>query len=174
MSAGNKLDQGRPNAANEEGYLLFMYCGGKGAGGCLTPLGITKTSFAYRVPKYITANRRVIIQNNGVRLFNDGGPDGFGCPNSQGLIEKSFYMALSVDGNLTDAQVVAQGVRLSGALPYNVEFSALKIPQPSNPLWSNQLFVQLYWGDPTVINQTGNPITSSMMAITKHEYDIKQ
>lgn len=174
MSEAGRLDQGRPNAANEEGYLLFLYCGGKGGGGCVTPLGVTNAKFAYRVPKFITANRRVIIQNNNVRLFNDAGPDGFGCPDSQGVIEKPFYMALSVDGNLSDAQVVAQGVQLSGALPYNIEFSALKTPQPINPLWANQIWVQLYWGDPTVINQGGNPITSSMMAITKHEYDIKQ
>lgn len=174
MSGSSRNDQGRPNASNEEGYLLFMYCGGKGAGGCQTPLGITRTSLSFRVPKYITANRRIVIQNNGVRLFNDAGPDGFGCTSSQGVIERPFYMALSVDGTMTDAQVIAQGVQLSGALPYNVEFSALKIPQPKNPLWSSQIFVQLYWGDPTVINQGGNPITSSMLAITKHEYDIKQ
>lgn len=174
MSQSSRNDQGRPQAQNEEGLLIFLYCGGKGGGGCVNPLSGQTATFSYRVPKYITANRRIVFQNNGIRLFNDAGPDGFGCSHSVGVTEYPFYMALSVDGNLTAAQIIAQGVQLSGALPYNIEFPALKIPQPSNPLWSRQIFVQVAWQVASPMNISASPLTSDMLAITKHEYDIKQ
>lgn len=168
-----KLAVGRPDAQVEAGYMAFMYCGGSGGGGCLTPLGLRSTKITFRIPRFVVYNRRIIFENKeffGVRIYSDGGADGLGCPNSLG-IEKPFYVALSADGNLTDAQVVAKNKQLSGALPYTIEFLAKDIPQPKEVSWGGFLFLHIVWNDATYLNAGSNPIDERSIALIKHDYD---
>jgi len=159
----------------QDAYLFFVYCGGSGGGGCVLPLGITGVTYPVRVPKFITKNTRLIFQNPefaGIRIYSDGGPSG-PCANSIGA-EVGFYMALSVDGNLTGSEIIEQGVHLIGEGPYEIEFKELKIPQPVNPLWENKIYVHLYWGNTGYINGAGAVPSDTTLKITKHDYEIEQ
>lgn len=166
-----RLNVGRPDASVDGAYYSFVYCGGSGGGGCLVPIGVTSTKITFRVPRFVVFNRRIIFENKeffGVRIFTDAGFDGF-CPNSLG-IEKPFYVALSADGNLTDAQVIAKNKSVSGALPYTIEFLAKDIPQPKELSWNGYLFLHIVWGNAGYINE-GGTIGERSIAIVKHDYD---
>lgn len=165
---------GRPDAALDGGFLFNMYCGGKGGGGCLDPIGMTGVVLAYRMPRFIVRNRRILFENkefNGVRIFTDAGASGL-CSHSLGS-EVGFYMTLSADGNLTDEEVVRRGKFIAGVLPYDIEFLAKDIPQPANGAeWIGYIFVHLYWGNAGYINE-GGAIDEYSMRIKKHDYDIQ-
>lgn len=175
MSDSGQKDVGRPDAKIDGGFIFYMYCGGSGGGGCITPLGVTGVVLAYRVPKFIVRNRRIIFENKewfGIRIFTNGGSDGF-CPNTLGS-EVGFYMALSADGQLTDAQVVQRGKFVSGALPYDIEFLGKDMPQPAEGAnWLGYIFVHIYWGNTGYMNEGGNAITENALRIKKHDYDIQ-
>lgn len=167
-----RQDVGRPDASVEAGYYAFMYCGGSGGGGCNVPIGTTSTKILFRIPRFVVFNRRILFENKeffGVRIYTDAGADGFGCPNSLG-VEKPFYVALSLDGALTDAQVIAKNKQFSGALPYTMEFLAKDIPQPKQAGWVGYLYLHIVWGDATYIN-AGGTIGERSIAIIKHDYD---
>lgn len=176
MSNSGFCPVGRPDAMLEDAnYLFFVYCGGLGGGSCVLPLGVTGVTYPVKIPKFITRNTKLVFENPefiGIRIYTDAGPAGF-CANSIGT-EVPFYMALSVDGNLTDEQVVAQGVQLSGAPPYSIEFTEKKIPQPTHPDWDGNIYVQLYWGSAAYVNGVGGLPDNSTLQITKHDYEIVQ
>jgi len=174
MSQSSKKPTGRPDAMVEAGHYLFQYSGGIGGGDCLTPLGVTGVVIELPVSKYITRNRRIIFENRefiGVRIYTDAGPPPFICLHSAGT-EVPFYMALSIDGLLTPAEIIAQGVELSGPLPYEIEFLADRIPQPVQVGWTARIFIQLYWGNAGYVNQNGSLPSLNSFLISKHDYDI--
>lgn len=164
---------GRPDANIDGGFIFYQYCGGKGGGGCLEPLGVTGIALEYRMPRFIVRNRRIIFENKelfGIRIYSDGGAAGF-CDHSLG-VEQGFYMALSLDGNMTDEEVQSRGQFITGALPYDIEFLAKDIPQPVQAGWDSHIFVQLYWGNVNFINEGGD-IDENSLRIKKHDYDIQ-
>ncbi len=172
MSDTGQLKRGRPDAMVEAGYLFFRYCGGMGGGGCVSQLGITKTSFLIRIPKFIVHHRRIIFENKefeGIRIYTDGGASG-GCPSSIGT-EVSWYMALSNSDVMSDADIMSRGIQLSGALPYQIEFREEKIPQPVDGGYSGVIYVHVLWGNTTYINE-GGTIDTESVKIIKHDYDI--
>lgn len=174
MSSSDKLAVGRADTLHEAGSAaVFFYCGGKGAGSCITPTTTTSQAIFIQLPSAIVYNKEITLQNIGIRFFNDAGPDGFGCLHSQGVTETPFYIALSSNGALTDAQVKAQGVQVSGAIPNEIKFQGIKMPQPTQATWQNGLWVQIVWGTIGLINVTGAPLTPSMIKIVKHNYDIR-
>lgn len=179
MSGSGMQKLNRPDAMVEAGFMYFTYCGGSGAGMCLTPLGITGIALPYRVSKAITRNKRIIFENRefyGVRIYTNAGSNGL-CPNSIGS-EVPFYAALSADGLMTPEQIMAQGVQLSGPTPYEIEFKENKIPQPINPGYANTIYLQLYWGNAGYLNELGEPVDTShkptvnSFKIVKHDYEI--
>lgn len=176
MGKQGEIDVGRPDGMLESsGYQFFRFCGGAGGGDCAVPLGATGVVLSYRLQKYIVRNRRIVFENKeffGVDVYTDAGPSGF-CSYSLGS-RVNTYMALSIDGNLTDAEVQAQGVILTGATPYDVEFLGKDIPQPFDNGWSDHIFVHLYWGNAGYINNSTNfDISEFSLRIKKHDYDIK-
>lgn len=177
MSDSGRNNFGRPDAMVEAGYLRFIYCGGSGGGGCVSPMGVTSKVLEYRLQKYIVFNKRIVFENReffGVRMYTDAGPDGLGCTHSLGS-EVPFWLALSIDGNLTDAEVIARGKQVSGALPYQIEFNAKDIPQPYEGGWASHVFLHVVWGNTGYING-GNvlgTITPDAFRIVKHDYDVR-
>ena len=175
MSDSGFKKVGRPDASVEAGFMFFQYCGGSGGGGCLPLLGVTGVVLAYKMPRFIVRNRRIIFENKeflGVRIFNDGGAAGL-CDHTLGS-EVGFYMALSADGQLTDEEVQQRGVFLTGELPYDIEFLAKDIPQPAlGAEWLGYIFVHLYWGSTNYLNEGGSVPDQFSMRIKKHDYDIQ-
>lgn len=173
MSDTGQANVGRPDASVDAGFMFWQYCGGKGGGGCVNPLGVTGKVLSYRMPRFIVRNKRIIFENKelyGVRIYSDGGAAGF-CSHSLG-VEQGFYMALSSDGNLTDEEVVQRGKFITGALPMDIEFLAKDIPQPVLPTWDGYIFVHLYWGNTSFVSE-GDTIDENSMRIKKHDYDIQ-
>jgi len=168
-----QLKVGRPDAGLDGGFIFEQYCGGKGGGGCLDPLGVTGIAIPYKMPRSIVRHRRILLENkefNGVRIYTDAGSNG-SCAHSIGT-EVGFYLALSVDGNLTPTQMQQQGKFISGALPYDIEFLAKDIPQPKEPSYDGYIYLQYYWGNAGYINE-GGAIDQYSMRIKKHDYDIE-
>lgn len=170
-----RLNYGRPDAMVEAGYQLFRYCGGAGGGGCLSPLGAVGTVLTYRLQKSIVYNKRIVFENKeflGVDVYTDAGPAGL-CSYSLGS-RVNTYMALSIDGNLTNAQVQARGVVITGELPYDIEFDAKDIPQPYENGWADHVFVHLYWGNAGYLNNNvAGTITDNAFRVKKHDYDVR-
>lgn len=172
MSDTGRENRGRPDANVEAGFLYFRYCGGSGGGDCPVPLGATKTNFIIRMPKAIVWHRRIIFENLeflGVRIYTDAGATAF-CSHSFGT-EVSWYMALSNDGVMADADIIANGIELSGALPYEIEFTQDMIPQPTEGSYSGVIYAHIYWGNSGYLNE-GGTITENSFKIVKHDYDI--
>ena len=176
MSQGPQVPSGRPDAMVEEAtHLFFVYCGGRGGGGCVLPIGATGLTYPVKIPKFITRNIRLVFENpefGGIRIYSDGGASGF-CDHSLGA-DVDCYMALSIDGSLTPEQIMQRGVILTGPTPYTIEFTENKIPQPLNPLWDGNIYVQLYWGNAAYISGIGANPSDNTLQITKHDYEILQ
>lgn len=184
MSKSAKAFTGRPNTDSKDTVRLLLYCGGGGGGGCPDLLGATGVILPIRVPKYITYNRKIVLQNNeffGFRVYNDGGKGGF-CSHSLGA-EQPFWVGLTADSGADIETAAKAGLQLSGALPYEVEFPALLCPQPTDPAWENIVYVCVWWGNSGYINESGfsaAAIASAMgsstapVAIIKHDKDSKQ
>lgn len=170
-----QLDVGRPDAMVEAGYQYFKFCGGAGGGGCLTPLGATGVVLSYRLQKFIVRNRRIVFENKefyGVDVYTDAGPAG-SCSYSLGS-RVNTYMALSIDGGLTNAEVQERGVVLTGELPYDIEFLQKDIPQPYENGWADHIFVHLYWGNSGYLNNNvSGEINNYAFRIKKHDYDVR-
>lgn len=176
MSEGPLNFKGRPKTEQEYSPLqLFLECGGSGGGACLPLIGSTYVRWAFRVPKHITYNRKIVFLNPefiGVRIYTDGGPVGL-CDHSLGT-EIPFYMGLSASIAADPETTAKAGVQLGGALPYEIEFLANKIPQPTDPAWTNIIYAYLWWGNPNTVNEGSVMANDSpIMQLIKHDYDIK-
>lgn len=170
-----RIQVGRPDAMVEAGYQYFRYCGGSGGGSCLTPIGTTGIVLEYRLQKFIVFSRRMVFENKeffGIDMYTNAGPDGL-CANSLGS-RVNTYMALSIDGNLSDSEVVRKGAVVTGALPYDIEFDAKDIPQPYENGYADHIFVHLYWGNAGYLNNNlDGTITNRALRIKKHDYDVR-
>lgn len=164
---------GRPKTEQEyDSITLFRYCGGSGAGVCIDVLGTTYVRWAFKVPKFVVYNRKIIFENTGVRIYSDAGPAGL-CDHSLGA-EQSFWVGLTSDASANPELVARAGVELSGALTYQIEFSANSLPQPKDASWNGIIYMCVAWLDPNFVNEGGSLIsTLPLMKIVKHDYDIK-
>lgn len=176
MSSGPMNFKGRPNTESEDTLRLLLYCGGGGGGGCLTPLGTTGVMLAYRVPKFITYNRKIVFENReffGVDISIDNGSDGF-CANSIGA-DHSWWMGLTADSTADIEATAKAGYELSGDTPYDIEFPADMCPQPTDSAWENIIYVAVFWGDANLMNNnTTGTVDDFCFNIKKHDKDTKQ
>lgn len=184
MSQSSKAFTGRPNTDSKDTVRLLLYCGGGGGGACPDPLGDTGIVIPFRVPKYITYNRKIVFNNNeffGFRIYNDAGNDGF-CSHSLGT-EQAFWMGLSSDPAADVESTAKAGLQLSGALPYEIEFPAALCPQPTDATWENIVYVYIWWGNSNLVNESGFSVADILTTLTgstapltliKHDKDSKQ
>ena len=137
----------------EQNIRIFTYCSALGGGACVTPVGVEYVMWPYKVSKFITRLKKVVLHNpeyTGLRFYTDAGPDGL-CPNSIG-VEKDFYVGLSSSATENPAKVAFNGVLCSGAVPYDIEFSGRQLPQPIDIAWNAYIYVYVWWGDSLYIN----------------------
>lgn len=184
MSSSGLNFKGRPQSEAHElkddvtqfttNIRVFRFCGGLGGGGCVIPVGSQYVIWAFKVSKHVTYNRKVVFHNpefTGVRIYSDGGPDIF-CTNSLGS-EVSFWMGLSASASADPETTAKAGVQLSGALPYDIEFSAQKCPQPTDAAWNSIIYAYLWFDSPDVINEgsTFGTIDNPSMKLVQHDND---
>lgn len=176
MSQGPLNFKGRPNTDSLDTVRLLLYCGGSGGGACLEPVGVTGVMLAYRVPKYITYNRKIIFENKeflGIRVFNDGGPAGF-CDHSIST-EQPFWIGLTADSAADIETTAKNGYVLTGAPPYDIEFPADLCPQPTDPAWENIVYVAVFWGNAGfLIDNVSGVVTEQALDLKKHDKDSRQ
>lgn len=176
------MDSGRHDLAYPKSqvdsplFTLFYACGGSGSTNCPTTMGVTQYVYSTRVPKFVVFNRSLIFDNGtyspGVTIYSDGGSDAF-CSHTLS-VRQDFWVALSANGVLTDAQVMARGVHVAGSNipPYNIQFDWNKIPQPKDAGWQNKIFIHIVWASTLYV--TRNAMHDDILTLTKHDYDIKQ
>lgn len=177
MSSGPLNFKGTPNTDNLDTVRLLLYCGGSGGGDCLEPVGVTGVMLAYRVPKFITYNRKIVFENKeflGIQFFNDGGPVAF-CDHSIGLTEYPFWIGLTADGTEDIETAAKRGYELSGDPPYDIEFPAEKCPQPTEPAWESIIYVAVFWGNVALMsNNVPGLVVEASLDLKKHDKDTKQ
>lgn len=201
MSESRRKYVGYPNAENRPD-TLFLYPGGKGGGGafCYPTLGMKSYAAKIDVSKFLVFNRYLILRNifqlvTGVGFYKNAGAAGT-CSNSRGA-PMDWWVALSHQGELTDNEIVARGVKITTP-PYAsafendqyIEFPVDKIPQPVlrsggvDPRWQGEIWYQIYWGDENALAyayQTDvmpSPSPSDFwpvlaLSVHKHDFDIK-
>lgn len=178
MSRGPLNFKSRPNTDSIDTVRLLLYCGGQGGGGCLLPLGTTGVMLAYRVPKFITFNRKIIFENLdllGVRIFDDGGPDGFFCSSTIGNNEQTWWMGLTADSAADIEATAKAGYQLSGEPPYDIEFPANRCPQPTDAAWESVVYVAVFWGSTEFMNDnTSGRVNTQSFNLKKHDKDSRQ
>lgn len=176
MSSGPLNLKGTPNTDNLDTVRLLLYCGGSGGGGCVDPLGVEGVMLAYRVPKFITYNRKIIFENKeflGIQIFTDAGPAGF-CSHSVGA-EASWWIGLTSDSGADIETVAKRGYQLSGDPPFDIEFPADLCPQPTEAAWENVVYVAVWWGDAGYIaGNVPGAIIEESLDLKKHDKDTRQ
>lgn len=202
MSESRRKYVGYPNAKSRP-ETYFLYPPGKGGGGayCLPTLGKTSHGEKIDVSKFLVFSRYLILFNEflgatGVGFYRNAGADGT-CSNSYGA-PMDWWIALSHQGELTDAEIVERGVQITTP-PYAtafendqyIEFPVDKIPQPVlknggvDPRWQGEIWYQMYWGDANALayaytteSTLPTPPPSAFdpyfrLKVEKHDFDIK-
>lgn len=178
MGQGDIQKQGYPKSTIKHNWEIFLFCGGKGGGGCATLTGTTSIKYSIDVNPFDVYNQSLILQNTEltpVRFYTDGGSDGMGCAHTFGT-EVNWYLGLSADGVLTDAQIIAQNNVFSGAAPYYIEILANKLPQPTAANWQNKIWVHIYWGNATYVTGMDTTVVNNKqyLKVVKHNFEVKQ
>lgn len=183
MSESARKDSSYPKSQVEAPrFIIFKSCGGMGGGDCVYPLNDTDFVIPIRVPKHLTYNKSLLIHNPeflGVDIFADAGASGF-CANSAGA-RQSWWLAFSDDGILTPSEVMARGIQISAAPPFDIEVDAKKLPQPvlegggANPDWENRIYMHIYWGNTSFVSGSSYLLNQDerVLEVTKHNYEIK-
>lgn len=166
---------GYPRSNTKRDWTVIPYCGGSGAGTC----GILQTATSVKYPidinPFCVYNRKLVLNSSGeFAIYIDGGPDGSGCEILGAEVQT--YLGLSVDGVLTDAQIMAQNIPLPKAstAPYDLAILASKLPQPTNASWANKIWIHLYWGSTAYIGAEVFANNIQYLRVVKHDFDVRQ
>ena len=167
--------QGRPKSSLKRDWQILLYCGGGGAGDCPFVQTLTRFSFVIQVNPFSVLNKNLVLLNPeffGVRFWADAGPSG-PCSSSKGA-EQPWYLATSPTDTITDAEILAQNNQFSGATPYQIELSANKLPQPTDPDWDNEIYVHVYWGNAGFVSDIVFTDWTQWLKVVKFDLEIRQ
>jgi hypothetical protein len=164
-------------------FIIFRFCGGSGGGDCPVLLGDTQFVYPIRVPKHLVFNKSLLLNNPeflGVDIFGNAGAVGF-CNPASDSVRKPWWLAFSDDGVLSVGEIMANGIYINQAPPFEIEVDASKLPQPvllgggANPDWEQRIYVHIYWGDPSYVTFSGYLANRDerVLEVVKHNYDIK-
>jgi len=181
MSNTGKIDLAYPRSQQFEqgsfadrtiGIAILNFFGGTGGPADPYVTGVTQYVYSVKVPKFVVRNKSLTLRNPeffGVDIFSDAGPD-IMCDHSFDT-RQPWWLGLSANGVLTDAEVKAQGNMFNQALPYDIEILENKLPQPIDADWSNRIYIHMVWDSALYIN--GGEIKDNILEIAKYDYDIK-
>lgn len=180
MSERGRNDAAYPRSEiSDTPYQILKFCGGLGGGGCAILLSATQFVYPIRVPKFLTFNRSLLLANKefiGVDIYTDAGPDGFFCTHTLGS-RVGWWLGFSDTGVLTDLEVKAQDIPITGAPPHEILVNWNKLPQPIlqgggiNPDWENRIYVHIVWDSALYVSAT--ELYEGILSVTKHDYDLK-
>lgn len=150
---GDRVIPGKPKPINKRDWELRFYCGGMGGGICYIQTGMISYTWYVENDPEAVVNRYLALEDLGqFELFTDGGQtpttfDDPACRNAGSAVP--LYVAVSVDGKLSPAQIIAQGVTTGFGIPALLEFDEKWLPQPTDPRYHGRTYVTVYWGNVT-------------------------
>jgi len=169
MSDTGQQDRAYPRTSMKEtsSCIVLPQCGGKGGGICAQVIGYTKYVWAYHVSRFDVYNRKLILKNDGLDVYTDGGALG-DCDHTAN-VRQPWWLAFGVDDTLTDAEIMAQGLKFTDAAPFEIEVREDKLPQPTDTGWDGKIYIYVYWGNSNFVGVRFNPV----LEVLKHDFDIK-
>lgn len=171
-------DQGYPKSLQKKDWAYYRYCGGAGGGGCPVVQNNTHISFAIDVNPYLVRNRSLLLRNpefQGVVLYSDLGPAGF-CSNSYDINNpEDWYIGFDADNTMTDAEVIAQQLLQDNLTPpFDIEVSANKLPQPTDPAWDDKIYCHIVWTNSLYVSDQLYEDDVQYLRVVQHNYDVRQ
>ncbi len=146
MGSQTREDVGFPsNQVKGDDYRYNPGCGGSGAGVCVLPAAFSFVYWSIKVNPFSSRNNMLVLHDDDFLVYTNAGSDGI-CPNSNGsrvaFDVLLFYQspAAGINEALATAKV---NVPTSQALPFDIEFTEGKIPQPTNVLYERKIWVAI-------------------------------
>ena len=178
MGASDTEKRGYPKSLQKRDWTLYRYCGGGGAGGCPPYQGKTQVRFGVELHPFLVRQDSITLRNPeflGIALYDNAGPDGFGCTTSYVLgTEKQWWLGFSNDGVLTDADVRAQNLlQTSVRPPFDIQVAGTKLPQPTDSDWSGTLYIHIHWADPNYVSDQVYADDIQYLRVVQHNYQVR-
>lgn len=146
--SGDRAIAGKPKPINKQDYEFYMYCGGMGGGDCFMPIGTDRFTWYVENDPEAVVNRYLSLFDTGrFSVHEDDGPAFFPSCRFAGP-PVPIYVAVSVDGNITPARIMAQNMITGFGVPAVLEFDEKWLPQPTDPRYHGRTYVTVYWGNP--------------------------
>lgn len=179
---GNRDTQqvGYAKSLQKRDWTLYRYCGGSGGGGCPYIQNKTQIKFAIDVNPYLVKNTAITLRNPqffGVQVFQDLGPDGFGCTSSYNSNNpQDWYLGLSADGVMTDAEVIAQNLLQDNLrAPFDIDVTSRNVlPQPTDAGWDSKIWCHIVWTNPAYVSDQLYVDNIQYLRVVQHNYEVKQ
>jgi hypothetical protein len=153
---GDRAIAGKHKPINKRDYEFKVFCGGMGGGDCGQYLGKDRETWTVDNDPNAVVNRYLALFDSGLfEVYTDGGQNPIFPSCRLAGTSVPLYVAVSVDGNLTPAQIMAQGVVTGFGIPALLEFDEVYLPQPTDPRYTGKTYVTVYWGSQFYVTFTG-------------------
>lgn len=160
------------NLVRGSDFTFSPGCGGSGAGFCYLPANFTYLWWRIFATNFVTRNRRLVLQNLDFKSYLNAGFDGI-CANSEGA-SQDYDIVLSYASDPSNINAANEVTRITIAagqtLPYEIEFTASQIPQPTDPRW-NGIFLVIIDLKATGRMIGGRAQTAQVLKTVDYDYD---
>lgn len=139
---GDRAIAGKHKPINKRDFEFHFYCGGIGGGFFLFFIGTDRFTWFVENDPNAVVNRYLSLFDTGLfAVWEDGGPNPstFAPPGSRlAGAGVPLYVAVSVDGNISAARIMAQNVITGFGVPAILEFDEKFLPQPTDPRYQGR------------------------------------
>lgn len=173
MGEFNREPLGFPNGQIKgTDWSYYPGSGGLGAGACFLPAGFSYIYWPVKVNPFSVRNNRLVLKDEDFFPYTNAGFDGI-CANSNGSkmpFDVYTLVAAPTSGLDTSLAKGRVSVLSTQTLPFEVEFLAAQLPQPSDAGYAGRIWIAVD------IKQTGLMIgaytqTSELMKTTNLEWE---
>lgn len=173
MGAKDIIVQGYPkNLVRGSDFSYSPGCGGSGAGFCYLPASFSYIWWRIFATNFVVRNRRLVLQNISFKSYANAGNNGL-CPNSEGA-SQDYDVVLSYASDPSNINAANELTRVtipgSQTIPFELEFSAIQIPQPTDPRW-NGIFLVIIDLKTTGRMIGGLAQTAQVLKTVDYDYD---
>jgi hypothetical protein len=179
MGASDVNQVGYGKSQQKKDWALYRYCGGGGGGACPYIQNKTQVKFSIEVNPFLVKNTSITFRNPeffGIVLFQDLGSDG-SCPSSYNInAPQDWYLGLSADGVMTDAEVIAQNLLQDNLPPpFDIEVTGRNVlPQPTDAGWDGKIWCHIVWTNPAFVSDQLYVDNVQYLKVVQHNYEVKQ